>query len=193
MCPIAKEKIKILWQFECKKQWIPEMDNRFMFSVLPVMGFAINWLCVILFIYFFDHDTLLGIHWNCPNYSTEETFCFAWWCSKTSVLFSWKECLCGRQCHDDCFRGFMDEAMVDHNKPDLVYYYYRKIAHNKQFYCSVAPGHDLYWVVQVSPQSSTCPVQPSWHFMNYLYSSHWSALESYNSNSKLFFYVFLLL
>lgn len=42
VCPIAKGKRKILWQFECKEQWIPETDNRFMFSVLAVMGFAVN-------------------------------------------------------------------------------------------------------------------------------------------------------
>lgn len=58
-------------------------------------------------------------------------------------------------------------------------------AHNKQFSGSLAPGKGLYWVVRVRPQSSTCPVQPSWLFMNYLYSSHWSTLESCSSNSQL--------
>jgi len=66
-------------------------------------------------------------------------------------------------------------------------------AHNEQFSSSFASGHSLYWVVQVRPQNSTCPVQPSWHLMNYLFSSHWSTLESYSSNSQLFCSVFLVL
>ncbi len=128
-----------------------------------------------------------------PTILPRKRFAFKRRCSKTSFLFPGKSV----SVQDNAMMIVSEDVWMKlgliTTSPTLCITTIGINAHNNQFCCSVAPGHDLYWVVQVSPQSSTCPVQPSWHFMNYLYSSHWSTLESYSSNSQLFFYVFLLL
>ncbi len=85
MCPIAKGKRKILWQFECKKQWIPETDNRFMFSLLPVMGFSVN--ChFVLFLFFSAMTHCWESTETVPTIQPRKRFPFKWWSSKTSFL-----------------------------------------------------------------------------------------------------------
>lgn len=128
-----------------------------------------------------------------PTVLQRKRFAFKRWCSKTSFLFlgesvSVEDNTMMIVSEDFWMKlGLITTGLTLYITTIVIY------AHTKQFSCSVAPGHGLYWVVWVRPQSSTCPVQPSWHFMNYLYSSHWSTLESYSSNSQLFCYVFLLL
>lgn len=178
MCPITKGKRKILWQFECKEQWIPETDNRFMFSVLAVMGFAVNCHFVSLLPWHIAVNPLKLS--QLLNRESKNSLFFEERVSLWKTISQWL---------------FQKISRWSYRKKHDLYYIATTViyAHMQQFSGSVAPGHSLYWVVQVRPQSSTCPVQPSWHLMNYLYSSHWSTLESYSSNSQLFCSMFLVL
>jgi len=133
---------------------------------------------LFVFLFFCYHDTLLGIHWNCPDCSTSS-------CSRRDNLKTISQWLF--QKISWLSYGWSQQVRPFYIATIVIY------AHNEQFSSSFASGHSLYWVVQVRPQNSTCPVQPSWHLMNYLFSSHWSTLESYSSNSQLFCSVFLVL